>query len=116
MSYESKLNDLYLQRMEDKTKKEESRQRFRQSILEKQNKKFKNKIDNISRIIEPLEMQSDFAMPDSLPNNENKLKYLIFQNLELIQKVPERKKEAQANIKSIKDFINEQKKQSKIST
>lgn len=116
MSYEQLCMKMYEERIERKSIQQNKRDRFRQSVLNKQNKAFQHTTNNIRCIIEEQGEKFNLVMPEILPIDENKLKYLIFQNLELIQKVPERKKEAQLNIKRIKDFINEQKKQPQIST
>lgn len=111
MSYQEACAQLYNDRIEQQRRLQEKRSAFRQSVLDRQNKKLQPDGTIKSAHKSEVVVDADFVMPDILPDNEDRLKWLIFQNIELIQNNPERKKEGQANIKRIKAFINEQKVQ-----
>lgn len=112
MSYESLCQQLYEERLSIKKKQEEKSELFRQSILNRQNKNYQPNVSSQhpNSATTKIDTDFDFIMPDILPNDEAKLKWLIFQNIELIQNNPDRKAEGQQNIKRIKVFINEKKK------
>ncbi len=100
MTYEESCEQLYRARLEQKDRLQLSRDKFRQSVLDRQNKQAHAGIRNENK--SELAIDPAFIMPDTLPDDEAQLKWLIFQNLELISKVPERMKEAKENIKLIK--------------
>jgi len=112
MSYESALSEMYAARLAAKQRKEKSRQSFRESIINKQNHAASLNSNRTYRHNAEVtqDVLDDFKMPETLPCEEAKLKWLIFQNLELMRKCPGRVIEAKANIKKIKDFNSEQKK------
>ena|ERR1700733_11306729 len=110
MSYEQACEQLYNERLSQKEKLMQARDKFRQQVLDRQNKNVQHNGVVKSEYKSEMVVDATFRMPDVLPANENQLKYLIFQNIELIQNNPARKAESQLNIKRIKAFINEQKK------
>lgn len=101
MTYQQACEQLYEQRIAEKNAKEQRRNKFRQSVLDRQNKEAQYK-----KFIPETDIAEDttyqFAMPETLPNDTDKLKWLIFQNIEMMQKHPEKTKEAKGNIKRIK--------------
>lgn len=104
MSYEKLCEELYNERIAQKSQKELRRQKFRQSVIDRQLSGVSSKSKNS---IKPHQMvyENYFVMPDTLPNDIDKLKWLIFQNIEIMQKEPVRTKEAKENIKAIKSHI-----------
>lgn len=107
MSYESACEDLYNQRLAEKQQERDRRDNFRKSIIEKQNSKANNHVYPLAKSTSEV-VDICFTMPDVLPDNEDKLKWLIFQNIEMMQKDVNKTKEAKENIKKIKAFIKSQ--------
>lgn len=103
MSYESLCNQLYLDRLAAKTKKDKMRKEFRDMVLNRHIEKINKELQTVKTEI--VQINENFVMPDVLPTENDKLKWLIFQNIELIKNSPDRKQEAELNIKLIKQHI-----------
>jgi len=102
MSYEAYCQKLYEERLAEKAAAIERRERFKQSVIDRQNAAIKTPHSIIKK---PVEVE-DFIMPETLPNDVDQLKWLIFQNITMKQRTPERTKEADANIKLIKSALS----------
>ena len=110
MSYELLCASLYEERLEKKKKLDQSRNRFRQSVLDRQNRIAASpSASKEDEVVSDQEDEIAFVMPEILPSEERKLKWLIFQNLDMKKRFPDKAKEADGNIKRIKDFITENK-------
>ena len=105
MSYEKLCEELYNNRLAEKEAKELRRQQFRQSVIDRQLQERESKHHAKGDTSKKMEAEECFEMPEVLPDNIDKLKWLIFQNIEIIQKDTSKAKEAKENIKRIKAHI-----------
>jgi len=97
MSYANCCDELYRKRVE----KENKRKNFIEARLASHRD---NVMTNHSyRVDKPIAPIDGFVMPDILPSSLDALKWLIFQNIEAMNKNKDRTKECKDNIKKIKE-------------